>query len=59
MIDIVTHRILPTNFIWFNTTGMNNQKLLETLKYGMLEVQEHLDTFCDKREQATMVRHFT
>ncbi|KAK9752212.1 Cell morphogenesis central region [Popillia japonica] len=54
MIDIVTHRILPTHFIWFNTTGMNNQKLLETLKYGMLEVQEHLDTFCDKREQATM-----
>lgn len=58
MIDIVTHRILPTHFIWFNTTGMNNQKLLETLKYGMLEVQEHLDTFCDKREQATMVRYF-
>nr|XP_023011562.1 protein furry [Leptinotarsa decemlineata] len=54
MIDIITFRILPVNLIWFNTLAISNSKFFETLKYGMLEVQEHLETFCDKKEQATM-----
>ncbi|XP_071055767.1 protein furry isoform X2 [Onthophagus taurus] len=54
MIDIVSLRILPVHFIWFNTATLNNQKLMESLTYGMFEVQEHLGTFCDKRDQTTM-----
>lgn len=55
MIDIINYRVLPINLIWFNTLAISNSKFFETLKYGMLEVQEHLETFCDKKEQATMV----
>ncbi|KAJ8924572.1 hypothetical protein NQ315_000721 [Exocentrus adspersus] len=54
MIDIINYRVLPINLIWFNTMAISNSKFFETLKYGMLEVQEHLETFCDKKEQATM-----
>lgn len=56
MMDVVSYRILPVNVIWFNTMTLSNSRFYETLKYGMLEVQEHLETFCDKREQAAMVR---
>lgn len=55
MIDIVTHRILPFHFIWFNSSNLNNTRLTESLRYGMLEVQEHLETFCDKKDQAMIV----
>lgn len=55
MIDIVCHRILPVHLIWFNPSTLNNTRLTETLRYGMLEVQEHLETFCDKRDQTTLV----
>lgn len=55
MVDIVIYRVLPPNLIWFNTMAINNSKFIESLKYGMLEVQEHLETFCDKKEQACMV----
>lgn len=55
MIDIISYRVLPLNLIWFNTLAISNSKFFETLKYGMLEVQEHLETFCDKRDQAAMV----
>lgn len=55
MVDIVTHRVLPVHFIWFNPSALNNTRLTETLRYGMLEVQEHLETFCDKKDQTIMV----
>lgn len=55
MVDFVNHRVLVTNLIWFNTSAISNSRFIETLKYGMLEVQEHLETFCDKKEQASMV----
>ncbi|RZC34682.1 Helicase C and/or DEAD domain containing protein [Asbolus verrucosus] len=54
MIDIISYRILPPNLIWFNSSALNNTKFIETLKYGMLEVQEHLETFCDKKDQAAV-----
>ncbi|XP_017780111.1 PREDICTED: protein furry isoform X2 [Nicrophorus vespilloides] len=53
-IDIVTNRILPIHFIWFNSAALNSTKLSESLRYGMLEVQEHLEMFCEKREQTIM-----
>lgn len=55
MIDIISYRILSAQLVWFNPTAINNSRFIETLKYGMLEVQEHLETFCDKKEQATLV----
>ncbi|CAH2001764.1 unnamed protein product [Acanthoscelides obtectus] len=54
MIDIINYRVLPFNIIWFNTLAISNSKFIESLKYGMLEVQEHLETFCDKKQQASM-----
>ncbi|XP_072390599.1 protein furry isoform X1 [Diabrotica undecimpunctata] len=54
MVDIVKYRVMVPNLIWFNTVAINNSRFIETLKYGMLEVQEHLETFCDKKEQASM-----
>lgn len=50
-------RILPVNVIWFNAMALSSSRFYETLKYGMLEVQEHLETFCDKRDQAMMVKY--
>lgn len=55
MIDIISYRVLPTQLVWFNPSTINNSRFIEMLKYGMLEVQEHLETFCDKKEQASMV----
>lgn len=55
MVDIISYRILPPHLMWFSPAAINNSKFIETLKYGMLEVQEHLETFCDKKDQATMV----
>ncbi|KAL1517075.1 hypothetical protein ABEB36_000886 [Hypothenemus hampei] len=54
VVDIINYRILPVNLIWFNAMALNSSKLYETLKYGVLQVQEHLETFCDKRDQAIM-----
>lgn len=54
MVDIVSHRILATHHIWFNPSAVNNTRLTETLRYGMLEMQEHLETFCDKRDQTVL-----
>lgn len=55
LVDSVSHRILQTHHIWFNTGNLINEQLFESLRYSILELQEHLDTFCDKRDQATMV----
>lgn len=55
MIDLISYRILPPHLIWFNAAAFSDAKFIETLKYGMLEVQEHLETFTDKKNQATMV----
>lgn len=39
--------------VWFSTTIFANQRLNETLRFGMLEVQEHLETFLEKKDHAT------
>ncbi|XP_060535962.1 protein furry [Cylas formicarius] len=54
MTDIVAYRVSPVNHIWFNATTIANSRFFEALKYGTLEVQEHLETFCDRRDQAIM-----
>lgn len=41
--------------VWFSVTIFANQRLNETLRFGMLEVQEHLETFLDRKDHATEV----
>lgn len=39
--------------VWFSTAVFSHQRLHETLRFGMLEIQEHLETFLDKKDHAT------
>lgn len=39
--------------VWFSVAIFANQRLNETLRFGMLEVQEHLETFLDRKDHAT------
>lgn len=41
--------------VWFSVAIFANQRLNETLRFGMLEVQEHLETFLDRKDHATEV----
>lgn len=44
--------------IWFSIAIFANQRLNESLRFGMLEIQEHLETFLDKKDHATEVSNF-
>ncbi|KAL1131070.1 hypothetical protein AAG570_012307, partial [Ranatra chinensis] len=39
--------------VWFSPDRVASPKLSETLRFGMLELQEHLETFLDKKDQAS------
>lgn len=39
--------------VWFSTSVFTNQRLSESLRFGMLEIQEHLETFLEKKDHAT------
>lgn len=41
--------------VWFTTSIFANQRLSESLRFGMLEIQEHLETFLDRKDHATEV----
>lgn len=43
--------------IWFSIAIFANQRLNESLRFGMLEIQEHLETFLDKKDHATEVNN--
>lgn len=45
--------------VWFSVAIFANQRLNETLRFGMLEVQEHLETFLDRKDHATEVISLT
>lgn len=38
--------------IWFSIGIFANQRLNESLRFGMLEIQEHLETFLDKKDRS-------
>ncbi|XP_044014462.1 protein furry isoform X2 [Aphidius gifuensis] len=40
-------------FVYFSVQLFTSQRLNETLKFCMLEIQEHLETFLDKKDHAT------
>lgn len=42
--------------VWFSPSIFANQRLSESLRFGMLEIQEHLETFLDKKDHATEVK---
>ncbi|KAH0535892.1 hypothetical protein KQX54_019904 [Cotesia glomerata] len=39
--------------VWFSLTVFGSQRLSETLRFSMFEIQEHLETFLDKKDHAT------
>lgn len=41
--------------VWFSTVAFTNQRLTESLRFGMLEIGEHMETFLDKKDHATEV----
>lgn len=41
--------------VWFASSVFANQRLHETLRFGLLEVQEHLETFLDRKDHASEV----
>lgn len=41
--------------IWYNQSFATTPRLLETLRYCALEVQEHLETFFDRKDHVMEV----
>lgn len=41
--------------IWYNPNYAVMPRLVESLRFGVLEVQEHLDTFFDRKDHITEV----
>ncbi|XP_073975779.1 microtubule binding protein furry isoform X3 [Rhodnius prolixus] len=39
--------------VWFSPDKVASSHLADTLRFGMLELQEHLETFLDKKRQAS------
>ncbi|XP_016844243.1 protein furry isoform X3 [Nasonia vitripennis] len=39
--------------VWFASSVFANQRLHETLRFGLLEMQEHLETFLDRKDHAS------
>ena len=46
---------LKAPFFWFEASSVRNEQLFNTLKYGLLEIQEHLETFLDRKDSAIEV----
>lgn len=60
MADLLNNRLLQTNIvIYFQSNSLKNTKVIETIRYGMLEMQEHLETFFDRKDHVTEVRNTT
>lgn len=53
-IDLLSTKAEPP-MIWFSIGIFANQRLNESLRFGMLEIQEHLETVLDKKDHVTEV----
>jgi hypothetical protein len=42
--------------VWFSPDKVAGPRLAESLRFGMLELKEHLDTFLDRKDHAAEVR---
>lgn len=36
--------------VWYNQSFVTTPRLLESLRFGVLEIQEHLETFFDRKD---------
>lgn len=52
--ELLTSKIEPP-IVWFTPSVFNNQRFYETLRFGLLEIQEHLETYLDKKDHASEV----
>lgn len=41
--------------VWFSPERVAGPRLAESLRFGMLELKEHLDTFLDRKDHAAEV----
>lgn len=41
--------------VWYNQNYVTTPRLFETLRFGVLEVQEHLETFFDRKDHVLEV----
>lgn len=54
-------KLSPQNFTFvicfrFALGGINSPRLAESLRFGVLEVQEHLETYFDRKDHVSEVR---
>lgn len=50
--ELLSTRADPPH-VWFTVDALQEPKFSDALRYGMLEIQQHLETFLDKKEQAS------
>nr|CAD7437486.1 unnamed protein product [Timema bartmani] len=49
--ELLTTRADPPH-VWLGPNALSNSRLNELLRFGMLEIQEHRETFLDRRDHA-------
>lgn len=49
--ELLSRRADPPH-VWFTVDALQEPKFTDALRFGMLEIQQHLETFLDKKEQA-------
>ncbi|KAK6628771.1 hypothetical protein RUM43_002587 [Polyplax serrata] len=49
--ELLSTRADPPH-VWFTVDALQEPKFSDALRFGMLEIQQHLETFLDKKEQA-------
>lgn len=52
--DLLCTRADPPH-VWFTVDALQEPRFSETLRFGMLEIQEHLETFLDRKDHAAEV----
>lgn len=47
---------LEPPLVWFDPDTISNSRLADSLRFGVLEIHEHLETFFDRKDHAAEVR---
>lgn len=55
--DLLSSKEEPPR-VWYNPNYVTTPRLVESLRFGVLEVQEHLDTFFDRKDHIQEVSRF-
>lgn len=43
--------------VWISANAVTSPRLTEALRFGMLEIQEHWETFLDRKDHTAEVQH--